>query len=463
MEFLKADLLKGNILRSLLVFAIPLMLANFFQQLYNTADTVIVGHFLGDDSLAAMGATSPVYELLVGFALGVGNGMSIVAARFFGMGDRERLKQAVAGSLVIGLLLSIAIMLIARLGLYRILQLLDTPADIMDEAYSYIGAVTMFVGVMFIYNLAAGMLRAVGNSVTPLLFLIFSSFLNIILDILFVGYTGMGILGAAVATVISQGVSAVLCIIFLLKKCRRLIPSGRHFRVEGWLYKELAGQGFSMGFMLCIVSLGTVILQYSVNGFGKLLIAGHTAARKLDYFCMMPLNTMGLAFSTFVSQNYGAGNKERIRSGIKAVNLLALGYSVFITVIIWMTAPVLIKLISGSSETDVINNGALYIRMNVPFYPIVGIVFNLRNSLQGLGRKLVPLVASVLECLGKIIFVIVMNPFMGYWGVIICEPSIWIVMAAQLIFAISYDPYMSKSEKGQLGAGIKSVSKQNEK
>lgn len=161
MNFLKADLLKGNILKSLLIFAMPLMLANFFQQLYNTVDTVIVGNFLGDDSLAAIGSTSAVYELLVGFALGVGNGMAIVAARFFGMNDKEKLKQAVAGSIVIGIALTAGIMLISAVGLYPLLKLLDTPADIIDEAYSYINFVTMFVGVMFVYNLCAGMLRAV--------------------------------------------------------------------------------------------------------------------------------------------------------------------------------------------------------------------------------------------------------------------------------------------------------------
>lgn len=444
MNILKADLLKGNILKSLLIFALPLMLANFFQQLYNTVDTVIVGNFLGDDSLAAIGSTSAVYELLVGFALGVGNGMSIVAARFFGMNDRERLKQSVAGSIVIGIFLTAAIMFISYVGLYPLLKLLDTPSDIIDEAYSYISFVTMFVGVMFVYNLCAGMLRAVGDSVTPLVFLIFSSVLNIFLDIFFIKCVGIGILGAAVATVISQGVSAVLCIIFLLKRCRMLIPGREHFKSEAWIYKELAGQGFSMGFMMCIVSLGTVILQYSVNGLGKLIIAGHTAARKLSYFCMMPPNTLGLAFSTFVSQNYGAGNRERIRNGIKTVNLLSLGYAVVITIFIWFTAPLIIKLISGSSEPDVINTGALYIRMNVPFYPIVGIVFNLRNALQGLGRKVIPLAASIIECIGKIIFVALLNPVMGYWGVIICEPVIWAAMALQLAFAIKRDPYMQQ-------------------
>ena len=160
MNILKADLLKGNILKSLLIFALPLMLANFFQQLYNTVDTVIVGNFLGDDSLAAIGSTSAVYELLVGFALGVGNGMSIVAARFFGMNDRERLKQSVAGSIVIGIFLTAAIMFISYVGLYPLLKLLDTPSDIIDEAYSYISFVTMFVGVMFVYNLCAGMLES---------------------------------------------------------------------------------------------------------------------------------------------------------------------------------------------------------------------------------------------------------------------------------------------------------------
>lgn len=446
MNYLRTDLLHDNIFRSLMIFAIPIMMANFFQQLYNTADIMIVGNCLGDDALAAVGATSPLYELLVGFALGVGNGMAIVTARFYGMGDSEKLKKSVAGSIVIGILLTAVIMVIAAVGLYPMLRMLDTPAEIIDEAYTYIQFITMAVGVMFAYNLLAGLLRAIGDSFTPLLFLILSSVLNIVLDIVLIEYTDMGIMAAALATVVSQGVSAVLCLVFILKKCRLLIPEKSHFRPEADMYKELAGQGFSMGFMLSIVSLGTVILQYSVNGLGKLVIAGHTAARKLSYFCMMPENTLGAALSTFVSQNRGADNHDRIQNGIKCANIVSAVYALIIAAVLWAFSPQLIALISGSSEPVIIENGALYMRINVIFYPILGIVFNLRSSLQGLGRKVIPLAASILECIGKIVFVAVLNPVMGYYGVIICEPAIWIIMAVQLIYSIRHDRYMRRLE-----------------
>lgn len=216
----KTDLLEGNILKSLILFAIPLIISNLFQQLYNAADTMIVGHFLGDESLAAIGACAAVYELLVGFALGFGNGLSVVVARSFGVGDKDLLKRAVAGSLVIGAAVTVGVMLIAQIGLRPLLVLLHTPSEIIEESYSYIYIVTICVGVMFAYNLLSGLLRAIGNSFMPLAFLIISSVINIVLDVLFITQFQMGIRGAAVATVVAQGISAVLCAIYIMKNVR---------------------------------------------------------------------------------------------------------------------------------------------------------------------------------------------------------------------------------------------------
>ena len=242
------DLLKGNILKSLIIFAIPLFISNLFQQLYNTVDIMIVGHFLGDKSLAAIGACSAVYELLVGFALGVGNGLSIVVARARSY-DIKLLRKSVAGSIIIGCFITIIIMAISQLSLMPLLRVLNTPENIIEESYSYISTITLFVGVMFAYNLCAGILRAIGNSFMPLVFLIISSLLNIGLDILFITKFNMGIKGAAVATVISQVISVILCIIYICKKSKILIPKKKHFNVGSELYKELLGQGLSMGLM----------------------------------------------------------------------------------------------------------------------------------------------------------------------------------------------------------------------
>lgn len=438
----KTDLLKGNILKSLLIFAIPLFISNLFQQLYNTADTMIVGHFLGDTSLAAIGACSAVYELLVGFALGIGNGMSMVVARSFGAGDERLLKRAVAGSLIIGAGITVVIMIISCIFLYPLLEVLHTPEEIIEESYSYIFVIVMCVGVMFAYNLLAGLLRAIGNSVMPLVFLVISSVVNIGLDILFITQFSMGIRGAAVATVIAQGFSAFLCLMYILWKAKILIPQKEHFRIEGRLYKELAGQGLSMGVMVAIVSAGTVILQFAINELGYLIIAGHTAARKLNSFCTMPLMTMALATSTFVSQNRGANQRERIIKAVRYSNWISVLWAAVITAILFFAAPVLVKFLSGSSEAVVIENGAMYLRINAPFYSVLGILLTMRNSLQGIGKKIVPLISSVIELVGKIVFVVFLIPYLGYFGVIICEPIIWCLMCAQLVFTFYTDSYI---------------------
>lgn len=439
---IKTDLLKGNILKSLLIFAIPLFISNLFQQLYNTADTMIVGHFLGDTSLAAIGACSAVYELLVGFALGIGNGMSMVVARSFGAGDERLLKRAVAGALVIGAVVTVIVMIISGMFLYPLLELLHTPQEIIEESYSYIFVVVMCVGVMFAYNLLAGLLRAIGNSVMPLVFLVVSSVVNIGLDILFITKFAMGIRGAAVATVIAQGFSALLCLMYILWKAKILIPRKEHFQIEGRLYGELAGQGLSMGLMVAIVSAGTVILQFAINELGYLIIAGHTAARKLNSFCTMPLMTIALATSTFVSQNKGANQRERIIKAVRYSNCISVLWSVLITVVLIFAAPVLIKFLSGSSEAVVIENGARYLRINAPFYSVLGILLTMRNSLQGIGKKIVPLISSIIELIGKIVFVVFFIPHLGYFGVIICEPIIWCLMCAQLVFTFYTDSYI---------------------
>lgn len=446
----KTDLLKGSIAKALILFMIPLLISRVFQQLYNTVDTMIVGNFLGDEALAAMGASSAVYELLVGFSLGIGNGLSIVAARSFGTGDMKLLKRSVAGSLVIGAGITAAIMLLSRVFLMPLLRLLKTPEEIIQESYSYVAVLTLFVGVMFAYNLLAGLLRAIGNSVVPLVFLVMSAFLNIILDILFITRYSMGIKGAAVATVVAQGISAVLCLIYIVIRCRILIPSGEHFRFDKGLYGELLGQGFSMGFMMAIVSTGTVILQSAINDLGYLTIAGHTAARKLNSFCMMPVSVTGMALSTFVSQNRGANQGERIRKGVFYANMISVFWGVVLMAILYPGAPSLVKAISGSSEKIVLDIGTWYMWLNAPFYAVLGILFNLRYSLQGLGRKLIPLVSSIIEFLGKILFVLLIIPKAGYLGVIICEPVIWCLMCIQLLYSFYRNPYVRQFGKRAL-------------
>lgn len=438
------DLIHGPIFQSLIIFAVPLLISNIFQQLYNTVDTMIIGNYLGDVSLAAIGSCTPVYDLLVGFALGIGNGLAIVTARSYGSQDIKLLKKSVGASIVIGTAVSIGLTVIGLIFLKPLLLVLNTPQEIISEAYSYIFIIVLFIIVMFAYNLCAGLMRAIGNSIMPLIFLIISSVLNIFLDLLFITQFNTGIDGAAIATVISQGISVILCIIYIMKKIHILLPRKEHFIFDKNLYQELLGQGFSMGFMNSIVSAGSVILQYGINNLGYLIIAGHTAARKLYMFFNMPFTAMALAISTFVSQNKGANQQKRIKKALKDAYIYDVIMAAAVTVIIILGQSSLVKLISGSNESVVLENGTLYLMIVSPFYAILGILMQTRYALQGIGQKLLPLISSVIEFIGKIIFVFIFIPKFQYMAVIFCEPVIWCMMCIQLVYSFYHHPYIKK-------------------
>ena len=441
------DLMHGPIFQSLLLFMIPILISNLFQQLYNTVDTMIVGNVLGDTALAAIGSCGSIYELLVGFGLGIGNGLAIVAARSYGAQDTDLLKRTVAGSIVIGLAASLVITGAGLVGLRPLLELLDTPAEILEDAYSYIHIIDLGILVMFAYNLCAGLLRAIGNSVMPLLFLVLSSVLNVALDLWFIVGLGMGVRGAGVATVVAQGISVLLCLGYILKKTQILIPGREHFRVGRHLYWELFSQSISMGLMSSIVSAGSVILQYGINGLGTLVIAGHTAARKLFCFTNMPLLAMATAGSTFVSQNCGAGQPERVRRGMKEIWLFSVGVAVVATLLMRGTAEWMVGFVSGSSEAVVLQNGARYLQWTAPFYSVLGVLLSTRYALQSLGQKVLPLISSVIEFVGKVIFVAVFIPRFAYDAVILCEPIIWCFMTAELVWVYFHDPFVYPERK----------------
>ena len=370
----EVNMLDGPIFSTMVRFAIPVLFSSIFQQLYNTMDTVIVGHTLGETALAAIGAATPAYDLLMGFALGIGSGLSIVTARSYGSKDEETLKKSVSGALVIGVVLTLILTLMTRIGLMPFLKLLNTPEDILPEAYEYSSCIMLFMGVTFAYNLCSGILRAVGDSVMPLIFLIISSVLNIVLDLWF------------------------------------------------------------------IVDAGTAILQTGINDLGYLVIAGHTAARKLCSFSMMPLSAMIASVNTFVSQNFGAGKHDRIRQAMKAAYLYNAIVTVLITVVVYAFAPAMLRLISGSSEPVIIENGSLYLKVAAPAFFVLGLINDTRTALQAIGSKVLPLFSSVIELIGKILFVSLLVPRFQYLAVVFCEPVIWCFMAVELVIAFWTNP-----------------------
>lgn len=441
------DMLHGSIGRALLIFAIPVMISSMFQQLYNTVDTMIVGNVLGDSALAAIGAGTPIYNLLVGFALGIGNGLSMVTARTFGSGKQEALKKSVAYAGIISAATALVITLVSYICIHPLLLLLRTPDTILEETESYIGTITLFTAVMLAYNICSGLLRAIGNSLMPLIFLVVSSLLNVVLDYLFVAVLNYGIRGAAVATVISQGVSVVLSIIYIGKHCKILIPEARHFRIEKGLFHEMLAQGLSSGFIQSVVAAGTVILQFGINGLGDLTIAAHTVARKIFSFFALPFVPLSTAVTTFVSQNRGANQWERIRKAVRYSILFSVGITVFIVLLLGPTAGWMMKWISGSTNATVLENGTRYLLITAPFYAVLGVLFTLRCALQGMGEKILPFLSSVIELLGKILFVILFIPRWGYTAVIFCEPIIWCFMTAQLLFSFYKNPYIKAAAR----------------
>ena len=447
MKKTSVNLLEGPILRAMIAFAIPVMIANIFQQLYNTVDIMIVGRFLGEESLAAVGATAAIFELVVGFALGIGNGMGIVIARYYGAGNYEKLKSAVAATFVIGGVLSIVIAVLGNFTLYPLLKLLGTPSNIIDQSYEYSYLIVVFVGVTLAYNLCAGLLRAVGDSKAALYFLIFSAIINTVLDIYFIAYLHMGVRSAGVATIISQGISAVLCFNYIRRKTPFLIPTKKHFTWNKKLYSDLFSQGLAMGLMFSVVSIGTVILQTSINALGPVIISAQTSARRIMMFALLPVGSMSATITTFTSQNFGARQYSRIVEGLRKGALVTIIWSVFICITLFFTSPYLNELITGSNDEELIYQASLYLKISSAFYPFLAILLVLRNALQGLGQKMMPLVSSIIEMLGKILFVIFIIPSAGYLGVIFVEPILWVVMASQLYYAFRKEPVIRSLKK----------------
>jgi len=426
------DLTKGNTLKLIITFAIPILIGNLFQQLYNLIDTVIVGQTLGVKALAAVGATSPIIGLLLSFAIGMTNGYSVVIARFFGANDIKEMKKAVAGTVVLGLATSILFTVVSLIGIRPVLRILATPDDVIDGAYSFARIIIMGLTFSMLYNMFSSVLRALGDTKSPLYFLIISTVVNIILDYLFICGFGMGVEGAF-ATVLSILLSAVLCFIYILKNYPILRLKKEDFNLNRSIIMDLFSTGISMGLMLSVVAIGTVILQNAINGFGTETIAAHTAARKITEMFMLPLSTVSVTAATFSSQNYGANKPDRIKKGFIQLILISWVWSTVVVIMSFTIVPLIVSGITGTAETEIIDTATRYLRIDTPFYYVLGILLVLRSAMQGIGQKVVPIMASVIELVGKVIAAYYLAPKLGYLGICITEPIIWIACALFLV------------------------------
>lgn len=440
------DLTKGNIIRLLLAFSLPLLIGNVFQQLYNIVDTKVVGELLGEDALAAIGASSPVFNLIVGALNGLGNGFGIVVSKYYGAKDMKRMRQAVANSVCLCAGITFIVTIASNFLIVPLLRLLNTPEAIMDRCTGYIRVIILFMIFTAAYNLCAAVLRALGDTIRPLIFLAVATVINVGLDLLFVGGLKLDVKGAAYATVVAQAISFVCCLIYIIKKCPELHLKRSDFVADGGMIRDLLGQGMAMAFMLCLVSIGTLILQGAINKLGTGIIAAHTIARKLSEIFMLPFSTLGVAAATFTGQNYGAGRYDRIRTGIRDAILLSWIWSVIVIAAVYTLAPVMIQLISGATSAEVVETARWYLRFDTPFYFVLGILIVLRNAMQGLGRKIVPMISSSIELVGKLVVAWVLTDRMGYFGVIISEPATWILCTILLCIMFLSDDRMRRLE-----------------
>ena len=440
MKHRKTTLTEGNPVKLIVLFAVPIFLGNLFQILYSLIDTKIVGSTLGETALASVGSVSTLYNLLTGFFNGLTLGFSVVTARFYGSGEEKALKKNIAGAITLGFGTAIVLITLTAVFLKPILRLLQVPADQFDMSYSYIIVLVWGMFITLAYNLCANTLRATGDSVTPLIYLVISSLVNVGLDYFFILNLHLGVAGAAYATVIAQFLSVVLCLIRIYRGFPILHVGREDFQFDREQLWQLYQNGLSMGLMSSLVNFGTVILQSGINQLGTSIIVAHTAARKVFEIWNLPISVMGSAMATYCGQNYGAGKYGRIREGIKGALGLGAVWAVVVFIMAHTISPYLIRFITSSDSPEIIYWGRKYLEYDMSFIILcVGIVV-LRNSMQGFGDYKTPVFSSFIELMGKVVFTFTFVRFFGYWGIIWTEPVIWVLMVIPLIIQTWRNP-----------------------
>lgn len=429
-------LTEGTPWKQILLFSIPIFWGNVFQLLYSLVDTKIVGSTLGTEALAAVGSVSTLHTLMTGFLNGLTLGFSLITAMCFGAKNRKRLKKTFAAAISLGVLTTLALVLMLMIFLHPVLNLLHVPQVQFEMAYAYISVLIIGLFATLFYNLCANTLRAIGDALTPLIFLIVATVSNIGLDYLFILGFQMGVQGAAYATVLAQLLSVVLCLIRIFRKFPILHIQKEDFRFDRELMAEMYKSGLSMGLMSCLVGIGTILLQSAINTLGTTVIVAHTAARKVFELVSLPNSVLGSAMATYCGQNYGARRFDRIRQGIRASLIIAAVWAVVVFLICHTIEGKLIQFVASTTNPDVIYWGSTYLKVDMSFIVICGVIVILRNSMQGFGDRVIPVFSSCIELAGKIIFAFVFAPMFAYWGIIWAEPMVWIAMVIPLIVKV---------------------------
>ena len=420
------DMTTGSPFRLILGFAVPMLMGLLFQQFYSMVDTIIVGKYLGVSALASVGSTSSINFMIIGFCTGVCSGFSIPVAQRFGAGDHHGLRCFVANAGWLSAIFSAVMTIIVCFLCMDILRWMDTPDDIIQGAYDYIFIIFAGIPVTYLYNILAGIIRSLGDSRTPVYFLLLSSVINIFLDLFTILVMGMGVEGAAYATVISQAISGVLCFLYMRSHfpILRMTREERKFNLR--MAKILCGIGVPMGLQYSITAIGSVILQTAVNGLGSLYVAAISAGNKLTLFFTCPFDALGATMATWAGQNVGAGKIDRVKEGVKYALLIGCVYAVAAFVILTLFSKYLALLFLDADEVSTIGNVSLFLFGNSLFYIALVFVNVVRFSIQGMGFSTFAILAGVFEMFARTFAGMCLVPIFGYPAACFASPMAWI-------------------------------------
>lgn len=439
------DMTSGNPTKLILLFALPMLIGNIFQQFYSMADTIVVGNTLGVQALAAVGATGGISFFVLGFIMGLSNGFSVIVSHRFGSNDEEGLRHAVGMAIILGAIVTTIVTFVSVLGVRDLLEFMNTPADIIDQSYSYI--VVIFGGIFaaISYNMISSILRALGDSKTPLIFLIIASILNIILDFVLIVNIGMGVEGAAYATITAQLISFVLCFIYTKKHYPILRLNKSHFKWDKELAQTLLKVGVPSALSMSITALGVMVLQGTINGLGSDIVAAFTAGTKVEQFFTMPTMTIGMAMATFAGQNLGAKRLDRVSEGVKSSVKLVVGYSIIGGIALFLFGSNITQLFISGDNAHVIASAQHYLNIVALFCWVLGLLFVFRSTIQGLGNGFVPMMSGAMELIMRVLGAIILSELFKFTGICLASPIAWI--GADCLLIPSYIIIMRKLKK----------------
>lgn len=452
---MEQDMTKGSPFKVLIMFTLPLAIGNIFQQLYNMADTIIVGRYVGADALAAVGSTGTVMFLLNGFAQGITAGFAVLTSQRYGAKKTEGVKQSVSNGILLSVIGAVFFTAASILFMKPLLHLMNTPENIFADAYCYISLISLGMVANVFYNLFSAYLRAVGNSKMPLFFLVLSACLNVVLDLVFIINFQMGVAGAAWATNLSQAISAVLCAVYIYKKVPFLVPEKRHWRIHRGDTRFQLATGIPMALQFAITSSGTMVMQSAINLFGSEAVAAYTAAGKIHSLLTQGMVAMGQTMAVYSGQNYGKGDAARIRQGVRAALVIEVIYSLVSAVIVYSALePSLGLFFSGEVDlTAMMPWARTYITICTLFYVPLCTIFIFRNTMQGCGYGFLPMMGGVVELVARLAVAVVAMNIHSYWLACACDPAAWV--GAGVFTGVSYLYVMNKVQKS-LGAGMPS-------